>query len=326
MGSERLEYVDILKGIGILLVIFSHSGAEGGAMMYVGGVFIPLFFIASGYTSKPLNKSLLSLLRVRTLRLLKPYSFFSLLLLLLYQRFTFLDIAGIFYSRYCLYPYGSGDNLILMGGGSPPLWFLTSLLTASVPFFLLQRYSKYTSWLILLFLAYTFVCQFLPVLLPWSLDTACLMAIFMYMGLLLRNGRWQQDFPLTYGLMLLVVYVLLCTLNGELNVSVREYGYSFLLYLLTGLTGTVILLRVSRFLQGSRIGEFLATIGRHSLVIFCIQMFLLRLSHQLFHQLLSLPVEGLSFYLISVIKILLVAVVGLYISKFIHRYMSWIVH
>ena len=126
--------------------------------------------------------------------------------------------------------------------------------------------------------------------------------------------------------MLLVVYVLLCTLNGELNVSVREYGYSFLLYLLTGLTGTVILLRVSRFLQGSRIGEFLATIGRHSLVIFCIQMFLLRLSHQLFHQLLSLPVEGLSFYLISVIKILLVAVVGLYISKFIHRYMSWIVH
>ena len=58
MGSERLEYVDILKGIGILLVIFSHSGAEGGAMMYVGGVFIPLFFIASGYTSKPLNQSL----------------------------------------------------------------------------------------------------------------------------------------------------------------------------------------------------------------------------------------------------------------------------
>jgi len=326
MGSERLEYVDILKGIGILLVIFSHSGAEGGAMMYVGGVFIPLFFIASGYTSKPLNQSLLSSLRVRTLRLLKPYSFFSIVLLLLYQRFTVLDISGIFYSRYCLYPYGSGDNLILMGGGSPPLWFLTSLLTASVPFFLLQRYSKYTSWLILLFLAYTFVCQFLPVLLPWSLDTACLMAIFMYMGLLLRNGRWQQDFPLTYGLMLLVVYVLLCTLNGELNVSVREYGYSFLLYLLTGLTGTVILLRVSRFLQGSRIGEFLATIGRHSLVIFCIQMFLLRLSHQLFHQLLGLPVEGLSFYLISVIKILLVAVVGLYISKFIHRYMSWIVH
>ena len=71
-------------------------------------------------------------------------------------------------------------------------------------------------------MAYTFLCQFLPVLLPWSLDTACLMAIFMYMGLLLRNERWQQDFPLIYDLMLFVVYALLCTLNGELNVSVRE--------------------------------------------------------------------------------------------------------
>ncbi len=326
MGSERLEYVDILKGIGILLVIFSHSGAEEGTMLYVGGVFIPLFFIVSGYTYKSKNQSVLLSIRVRALRLLKPYFFFSIVLLLLYQRFTVFDILGVFYSRYCLYPYGSDDNLILMGGGSPPLWFLTSILTASVLFFFLQRYSKYSKCLIVFFLVYTYVCQFLPILLPWSLDTACLMAVFMYMGLLLRNERWQQDFPLIYDLILFVVYVLLCTLNGELNVSVREYGLSFLIYLITGLIGTVLLLKVSKSLQWSCLGKLLAAIGRHSLVIFCIQMFLLRLSHQLFHQLLDMPVEGLVFYFVSMIKILLVAVVGLCISKFMNKYMSWIVH
>ena len=325
MGKERLNYVDILKGIGILLVIFSHSGAEkDGAMAYVGGVFIPLFFIVSGYTYKHRSHSFLMFMKKRIRRLLVPYFFFSALLLLLYKRFSLLDVIGVFYSRYCLYPYDSGDNVFLMGGGNPPLWFLTSMLTAFVPFYFLMKYPTKAYWLLFLYAIITFLCQFLPVLLPWSVDTACLQASFMYLGFRIRNCHHVMDSSSIFFLLTLVTYIAACFLNGELNVSVREYGRSFLVYFLTGALGTIILLWLSQKLESSYVSSLLAGIGRHSLVIFCVQMFLLRLCHQFFHAVLHFPTEGLLFYGVSMVKVLLVAVIGIAISKALNKYLPWL--
>lgn len=325
MGKERIDYIDILKGIGILLVIFSHSGAEkDGAMAYVGGVFIPLFFIASGYTYKKNEQPFLSFIRNKIRRLLVPYFFFSALLLLLYKRFSLNDLIGVCYSRYCLFPYDNTENLYLMGGGNPPLWFLTSMLTAFIPFYFLMKYSSRTKWLLLFYAIFTFLCQYLPILLPWSIDTACLQASFMYMGATFRHDSRLLNRPSYLYLLIFTVFVLVCTLNGELNVSVREYGCSFLLYFLSGVFGTLFLLWLSQKLESSSIGSLLAGIGRHSLVIFCIQMFLLRIMHLLFHELLHFPTEGLLFYGVTILKVLLVAFVGMFISKGMNRYMSWL--
>ena len=324
MSKERLDYVDILKGIGILLVIFSHSGAEGGAMLYVGGVFIPLFFIASGYTYKHKEESFVPFLAKRARKLLVPYVFFSVLLLVLYKRFAPVDVFGVFYSRYCLYPFNSNENVFLMGGGNPPLWFLTSMLTAFVPFYLLMRYPSKVKWLLCLYALYTWGCQFLPILLPWSLDTACLQASFMFMGRVICKDVRLLSKPLWVYLLILAGYILCCTVNGELNVSVREYGLSFILYFISGSLGTWFLLRVSRMIEGYRMGMCLAAIGRHSLVIFCIQMFLLRICHQLFHTVMHLPTEGVLFYAVSLVKVLLVAIMGVYVSRAMNRYVPWL--
>ena len=325
MNKERLDYIDILKGIGILLVIFSHSGAENETtMMYIGGVFIPLFFVVSGYTYKNRETTFFSLLERRFHRLIVPYLFFSVLLLLLYKRFSLTDVLGVFYSRYCLYPYYSADNVFLMGGGNPPLWFLTSMLTAFLPFYLLIKYPSKTGWMLCAFALYTWGCQFLPILLPWSLDTACLLAFFMYIGVLIRKyDRLLSTHDLVYFLALLC-FIVLCNFNGVLNVSVREYGHSFLLYLATGMLGTFFLLWLSRFIEGNILGKGLAKIGRHSLVIFCLQMFLLRICHQLFHSMLHLPTEGILFFAVTLVKVLIVAIMGIYISKGMNRYMPWL--
>ena len=266
----------------------------------------------------------MSFVKKKARRLLVPYFFFSVLLLLLYKRFSLLDILGVFYSRYCLYPFNYSENINLMGGGNPPLWFLTSMLTAFVPFYFLMKYASKSNWILLLFVAYTFSCQFLPILLPWSIDTACLQAGFMYVGVMLRNNRGMMDRPAYMYLLVFVAYIAICILNGELNVSVREYGVSFLLYFLTGILGTVFLLWLSQKLESTFICSFLAGIGRHSLVIFCIQMFLIHKCHQLFHGVLHLPTEGLIFYGVSVVKILLVAICGMYLSKAMNRFMPWL--
>ena len=325
MNKQRLDYIDILKGIGILLVIFSHSGAENEiTMMYVGGVFIPLFFIASGYTYTNRENAFVPLMLKRFRCLMVPYVFFSVLLLFLYKRFSFYDVLGIFYSRYCLYPYDNDDNMLLMGGGNSPLWFLTSMLSSFPAFYLLIKNTSKTYLILSAFIVYTWGCQYLPILLPWSFDIACLMACFMYIGVIMR--KYDYLLP-THGLVylfVLFIFLALCNINGGLNVSVREYGRSFLLYLSTGILGTAILLWLSKKIEKTPLRGLLVDLGRHSLFIFCSQMFLLRICHQVFHSMLHFPTEGILFYLITLIKILMVAILGMCISKDTNRYMPWL--
>lgn len=50
MKEQRLDYVDIAKGIGIVLVVISHSACPE-MMFYATYFFVPIFFFCSGYTS-----------------------------------------------------------------------------------------------------------------------------------------------------------------------------------------------------------------------------------------------------------------------------------
>lgn len=324
MNKQRLDYIDILKGIGILMVIFSHSGAEGWLMSNMGDFFVPLFFIASGYTYKYHGESYLHLFSKRAVRLLKPYFFFSIIMLLLYQRFSIYDILGVFYSRYCLYPYHSIDNIFLMGGGNPPLWFLTSMLSAYIPFLILMKYQEKAKFILLFFALYTFGCQYLPILLPWNLDNACLVAAFMYAGVVLRSDKSLLYRPEYIYLIVLVAFFCVILFNGSDNLSVREYGRSFVLYYIGCVLGAVFLLWLSKKIEASPLRGLLVELGRHSLVIFCIQMFLLRICHQVFHTVMHVSTEGMIFYVVSFVKVLLVAVMGFYISKAVNRYIPWL--
>lgn len=324
MSKERLDYVDILKGLGILLVIFSHSGAEEWFMSHFGDFFVPLFFIASGYTFLRRDAPLLTSFIKRSKRLLQPYFFFSVILLILYKRFALIDLLGIFYSRYCLYPYYNVDNVFFMGGGNPPLWFLTSMLTAFIPFILFVKYPKCSLLIALSCLLYTYGCQFLPILLPWSIDTAGLTGLFMCVGFFLRKSSKLFKGGPGVDLMLLFLFGAFCFFNGSDNLSIREYGRSFILYFIVSVLAFLLFLRLSKCLESTIIRKTLVELGRNSLVVFCIQMFLLRICHQIFHGMMHMPTEGCFFYLITSIKVLLVAYVGLLVSKWMNKYLPWI--
>ena len=46
-GKTRLRYLDIARGIGIMLVIISHAH---GLSSYLINFYIPIFFVISGFT------------------------------------------------------------------------------------------------------------------------------------------------------------------------------------------------------------------------------------------------------------------------------------
>ena len=323
-AKSRLEFVDIAKGIGIMIVCFGHSGAEDVVISWIGGFIVPLFFILSGYMYKdkgiPVGKDLYN----KGKKLLKPYLFFSVVLLLIYKRFAWNDIVGVFYSRYCLYTYHAPDNIFFMKATNSPMWFLTAMFATFPLFYIIMKNEKYIKWIVLSYLLITWGCTFLPVLLPWSLDVVFIMAIFMYIGVLFRRQENLLNKPSYIYWLIIAAFLILCKVNGEPNPSVRELGNSLLLYMITGVLGSISMMWICKHLEGKPLSGLLADIGRHTLVIFCLQIFIFHQINRVIYGMIHLSEEGIWLYTAALFKVILASIICMYISKMMMKYIPWL--
>ena len=273
--KERLGYIDIAKGIGIILVILSHTDYPE-LMYYTSPFFVPIFFFCSGYTSSRKDTSLNTCIKRQVTKLLKPYIFFSLFLLIYFHNFSLRAIVGIFYSRYSLYPFGTEPDIFrLMIVGNYPMWFLTCMAITYVLYDLLIYYPKHHFYLAAIYIVITFCATFFPILLPWSIDTAPLMAVIMFCGTLLKRyvpEIYNNKKPHTLTILSVILYFLMLPFCHDINISVRMFGPSMFIYLITTITGCILLTYLSRLIQGTFIGKILKQIGIHSLSIFCIEI------------------------------------------------------
>ena len=94
--GKRLEYVDIAKGIGIVLVVCSHSDALD-LMWPMMGMFVPIFYFCSGYTYS-MKGTLKECMKKRIRKLFVPYLFFNILLFCAFMHFSLREFVGMFYS------------------------------------------------------------------------------------------------------------------------------------------------------------------------------------------------------------------------------------
>lgn len=321
MSVKRIDYIDIAKAIGILIVLWSHTGAEVGMMTYLGGMMIPVFFIVSGFTYKGTNNMFQSLGK-KLKRLIIPHFIFSLLLLLFFRAFHLIDLIGIFYSRYSLYPLDNSENLYFFSSGNPPIWFLTAMFTAYVIF---EIYCKTNIKPLYVYATGIISCFFLdriPILLPWSIDSCFLFSLFIYTGY-----KFNYHIQETTGkkiILMTCIYVLTCYINGYCNLSVREYGHSFLFVIISGVTGTMIVVYFSKILAKSKLKTIFTCIGKHSLVIFCTQSIAIRLCNKLMFESSLLPYTHASVICVAFIKVFAACILGITISLFMKKYLPFI--
>lgn len=73
---KRYKYLDVARGIGLMLVVISHSC---GLNSYLINFYIPLFFVLSGYTYKS-GRSYGENVIKKAKRLLVPYFGYSAVL------------------------------------------------------------------------------------------------------------------------------------------------------------------------------------------------------------------------------------------------------
>ena len=311
--GKRLEYVDIAKGIGIVLVVCSHSDAWGLMWLFMGMV-VPIFYFCSGYTFSMKGTFKESMWK-RFKKLFVPYLFFNALLFFVFRHFSLREIIGVFYSRYCLYPLDVSPNIKFLTSGNYPMWFLTSMIVSYLLFYLIIYYKNYKWWLLGSYIVLTLTFIQCPILLPWSIDTAFLTALFMYMGMLVRKYEWMalEKWKI---LLLLLFYVGLHCVAGDINLSVRMYGTSVISYFVLGVLGSYLVLWGSTFLEHTFAGNIFQALGRHSLTIFCVQMALIVMVKEVWQYLF--PHIAVN-YLAGLIEIVFALLGGWVVSWLIHK-------
>lgn len=305
------KHVDIAKGIGIVIVTVSHCVYANWAY-FANGFFVPLFFFISGMTLHDLS------LKKKFQRLIKPYLFFSILFILFnvishQQEINKYNLLGVFYSRYQLYANDSiNNNCVFMNLGNATLWFLTSMFSAFVLLKLILNLRKKTQIAISsIYVLVAYLFTYSPILLPWSIDTAFIASVFMFVGMFYKR---IETISRKWIVLALVAYGMAMYLNGYTNMSVREYGNNILLFFVTGVTGSYLTIELSKKFESLHVLYPFGIIGQHSLTIFCVQIPLLK-----FIQRVVLAFTK-DLFICAICQILLTLIFGIIISKLINRY------
>lgn len=277
MNPKRDEWVDITKGIGILLIALGHTMFPLNNIIYV--FHVPLFFIVSGYLLnydkwQGKNKEF-AISRFK--RMMIPY-FGSCALFYPYWIFigskfdeSFEEVVPIIKPLIGIF-YGNGiDDWLAF---YIPLWFLPCLFIAELIFInLLNVGSRSNSKLFAVvsgaaLLGYL-ISQY--IFLPWSLDVALVAQPFMLLGSRLRKMNVLHKLSNLSTLLLSIGAILLFSISVYINVEVdmnwRDYK-NILLFYAGGVSGSFLVFAVSRLLAKSQIiKKVLIKLGSETLII-----------------------------------------------------------
>lgn len=271
--KERIDWLDVAKGIGIFLVVLGHNSITPGFFGWIYSFHMPLFFYLSGFLfSADKYNSTLDFIKRKAQTLLLPYlSFFVLIYI-----YWLLAIQKVW-----LNPVGSLQPILDFFYGSThlktiftPLWFLPALFLVEVIFYLI--YKKTKKWLV-----YTSVLVAIlglslnNVSLPWNIGTAMVAILFFMVGFkskdtmtnLQTTGRKTFVFPLA--LIFLIINLLFFKLNSLVDLLPNHYG-NFVWFILSALGGIGAVIAISFLLsqKKNKLIDSIIFIGRNSLIIF----------------------------------------------------------
>lgn len=236
---QRIFWIDNLKGIGVIFIIFGHSiSCLDFLINYLFSFHVPLFFFIAGlnFNERSLNNFRLFCIK-RAKRLLVPYVFFNLISYVLWlSRVKLLNIpqevpaikplVGVL--------YGNGNGLWLIH--NTPLWFFVCLFIAQIMLFMILRIAKSKSHLIVLLFVFAAIgyldSKYLNIRLPWSIDIAFTAVVFSGIGYIFK--RYSHTYRTNNNIIILFVVLMLSLtvvyFNGKIDMNYNKFNNIFLFY------------------------------------------------------------------------------------------------
>ncbi|MFD2614070.1 acyltransferase family protein [Paenibacillus gansuensis] len=273
-SKQRSEWVDVSKGILILLVVYAHSAAIQIYSDYHTLIYwfhMPAFFVLSGLFHKEVN-NITDLKLWWSSRCKDQVKYYALFILSIYT------YRSIFVTSDYLDMITELKNVVLGGryidGYYAPIWFITCLLFTQLLFNIVTLVSSRT-WIRLVIIFLLFILahiesKFFPQLkIPLNIDVSLFSLFFFSCGYYLKNHMNN----LTLGLICVVglLFTISNVKNGQFSyfLDLKQHSYhNTILDAIIPLfgTGTVFLISYLIGKEGLLFRLF-SYLGRHSLNI-----------------------------------------------------------
>lgn len=287
-NRARENWIDVAKGIAMLLIIIGHvSGNMTGwwNFKWVYGIHVMMFFLLSGYTLKP--KSLkLEYVNVRFGRLMIPYFITCFMVM----------IMDLFNSRYILHDcsinrisqiigqdlirafFASGNKKVFgtveTGSRIGAIWFLPALFFATIIAQYILQKVKDVKWQAVLFACVALTAYITKDFfwLPFSIQSGMMGAFFLWIGYVVRENNVFLKLKRYHWLFAQGIFIW-GVLGGYAAAHIVDaYVVDIFLTVVVGLSGCLLLALISKKAENYSV---LSYIGRISLTILCVHLFAL---------------------------------------------------
>lgn len=309
MENQRISWIDIAKGIGIICVVAGHCFVtEAIISRWIFSFHMPLFFFLSGYCFKFYKyDSLIKLIKSKSHTLILPYIYFwivgfsiTLLITEWRNKITFWGMIKDFYQAY--------PSLI----NNTSIWFLICLFIVTVVFYIIKKVAIWIKnpyiipFLIVMSGLFGFLITVIKEILdkplasggfkmpgerlPLTIDTAMTALVFYAMGyyfekVFIKNLEKIKKIKfgvLIIGILMGIISVFISLfLNSRVNLHGCRFGNIAYFYL-GAVSGILFIIFVSFCLEkylpsDSRLKRIIEYYGKRSLFMFGIQSLLLHL-------------------------------------------------
>lgn len=264
-NKRRLEYIDIAKGIGVLLVVWSH--AMGPYKDYLYQFHMPLFFLISGYLYSS-HDIPWKYIQKKVKSLYIPFAFWNVFFILIRPFFGIYDYRGrILYIKI--------RNILLTfdkdGDFLGATWFLGALFVVSVFYKLMDYYLpevKGKSIFLTVLFGIIALTGF-QITLPFMFSRTCILAFFFAIGRTVKEFReWLADYDtVAFFFFSVIVFLVIGHYNGA-NMGANTYRYPAL-FVVGAILASYAVIYVSKILEKRTVylKKIFALMGKKSISI-----------------------------------------------------------
>lgn len=281
--TQRLDYIDVCKGLGIILVILGHTYyAPQIAYNLIYSFHMPLFFIIAGFTydnEKNSKNGFLLFAKKKAKSLLIPYFIFAILNLFAQVLWKTIYLGEDIQLSYflnnlkgILFCYSSMQHM----PNCSPIWFLLCLFIANLILFCLFRLNKKISTIIAI--ACMLCCYILSLVphdytsYPWKFPVFLMAAFLMYIGYYFRIYinklfYWNRRLVLLGSIAITIIALMFELMTGnQVGMNENSYG-NIIIFLLTAISFSCFFIILCKSCPGLCRVNTLLWLGRNTIYI-----------------------------------------------------------
>lgn len=266
--NKRIEWVDIAKGIAIILMIIGHTVPYGSKVRnFIFSFHMPLFFILTGYTIKEITyKHVIKSYVIKDFkRLVIPYitvEIIEQIVNILQYKMTLRE--AIYTLRRSLLGYKIS--------GWIPVWFLMLLFGVKLIYYVIEYiFNEYS---LIIYLLFSFVGKTISsvVHLPLYFDVGLVCVLFLYVGHLIKihNDIINKNY---FIITILSFITWMIPLDFGIYIETYPRNYPcFVICIIEAIGGSICFIYLSYSISKftNHLNKILSNIGTNTLLMLCV--------------------------------------------------------